>query len=120
MHDNGPPSLSWPTFRFVAAVVLLVMASCAAEAKLDKPTRAQCQAARAHEAKLAIAAASSPADDDRTKAELAKHQANLGEVGGDEAITRCEQSETLESITCVMSAKTQAEVVRCRSGVAGP
>jgi hypothetical protein len=111
MHRNGSRHLV--RLACVAALLLSIGCSSSEEPEDDRPSRADCEAARAHQARLAIAAGGTQEGDARSREELAKHQANLATVGGPEAIDRCVATDSKARLRCVLAATTGDEAARC-------
>lgn len=102
------------TRRFAAILLALQLVGCAgSEDSDDRPSLAECQAARAREATLAVATATTPSTDARARTELARHQANLAQVGGAEALERCVATDSRARLRCVATATTSAAAAAC-------
>jgi hypothetical protein len=109
--SSGNSTIGASLARF--ASLLMILCGCSSDENSGRPSRAQCEAAQAHEAELIVALAASPTDDARHKAELAEHQANLATVGGAEAIDRCIAHASRARLACVMKAASRDELARC-------
>jgi hypothetical protein len=100
-----------PLVRYASFIALL--GGCSSTEAPERPTRAQCETAREHEAELVVAVAAKPQDDARTKAELAKHRENLASVGGSATIDRCVATDSGERLACVTGARDVEALRKC-------
>jgi hypothetical protein len=99
---------------FLSATAALLVASCAAESPDDdSPSAADCEAARANQARLVVASSARPDDSADTRASLARHEEILAAVGGTAAIEACVRSESRARLRCVAAAATLDEAARC-------
>lgn len=99
---------------FFAVTMAVLVPSCAEEeGDNGRPTTADCEAARANQARLVVAANARPDDRAETRAELARHEAVLMEIGGAAEIERCLKTESRSRLRCVAQARSLDEAAAC-------